>query len=84
MSWTYDGFFFFFRFNRRCSFRVSGKPVILGYTGPLITRFEFVEVKTHDLGVAMAYIHVQEEYDLEVPVFAVYCSTPSPRHGDPV
>jgi len=47
--------FIFLRVNRRCSFRVSRKPVILGYTGPLITKFDFIEIKTqflrHLLGI---------------------------------
>jgi hypothetical protein len=62
------------------------KPIILGFTGPLYTKIKFMEIKTHDLGAGMAYIHVQEEYDLKVPVFAIYWPPPPapPSHpGDP-
>jgi len=31
----------------------------------------------------MAYIHVQEECDLKVPGFAIYCPPHPPRPGDP-
>lgn len=76
--------FFFFRFNRWCSFRVSRKPVILGYTGPLITKFEFVKIKTHDLGVSMAYINSRAGvWLISSSVCYLLLHSPRSHHGDP-